>query len=101
MKIFIDADYKCRLESGEGLREVETDSFSGKCRTFVEGYRLIPQGETWTDANGNHIRGEAVFPWRDYALLEEFQRQYEEMLAQQADMAAALALLGVVEEGEV
>lgn len=98
MKILIDEDYKCRLESGEGLKEVETDFFGGKCRAYIEGYRFIPHGEIWMDATGETVRGEAVFPWRDYALLEEFQRQYEEMLAQQADAIAALDYLGVSKE---
>lgn len=81
MKIYIDMDYRCHIENGEGLREVETDAFDGRCRAYIEGYRLIPHGETWTGADGRTIRGRAVFPWREHTLLAEFQKMYDEIIA--------------------
>lgn len=100
MRIYIDADCKCHIESGAGLRAVETDFFDGRCRAYVEGYRLIPQGETWTDADGRVICGRAVFPWRDYALLEEFQRQYDEILAAHGDAQIAAVSSGGADDDE-
>ena len=41
--------------------------------------------------------GEMVTPWRNYEVLAEFQALYEEEQAKQADMAAALDILGVSE----
>lgn len=100
MRIYIDTDYRCRVESGAGLRAVETDFFDGRCRAFIEGYRLIPQGETWTDADGRVICGRAVFPWRDYALLAEFQRQFEEILAERVDVQSASIAPGGADDDE-
>lgn len=96
MKIYVDIDndFKCYTSSAGAMREIDLVFFDGKCKAFIEGFRCIPS----TDAAGNEIC--TVFAWRDYALLEEFQRQYEELIAQQEDMKAALELLGVTNEEE-
>ena len=98
MKIYLDADFKCHLENDGTMTAVETNFFDGKCKTFIEGYRYVPSGETWTRADGTEFPGEMISPWREYALLSEFQQQYEELIAQQEDMKAALELLGVSDE---
>lgn len=98
MKIFIDGDYKCHVSDDGTRREMETEFFDGKCRQFIEGYTYVPAGETWTRADGTEFPGEMVSPWREYALLSEFQAQYEELLAEQEDMQAALAVLEVNNE---
>lgn len=98
MKIYIDADYKCHVTNDGTLQEVETSYFDEKCKNYIEGYRYLPSGQTWTRADGEIFYGEMIWPWREYTLLEEFQRQYEELIAQQADMKAALELLGVSDE---
>lgn len=100
MTIYIDSDYKCHVSSAEGRRSVETDAFDGKCRQYIEGYRFVPDGEVWTRSDGVVFRGEMVTSWRDYALLSEFQAQYEEMLAERADMQAALDAIYGGDTGE-
>lgn len=97
MTIYIDSDYKCHTALADGMTSVETDIFDGKCRQYIEGYRFVPAGETWIRSDGTVFTGEMVAPWRDSAILEEFQAIYEEELAKQADMAAALDVLGVSE----
>lgn len=97
MKIYIDVDYKCHVTDNGTMRAVETDFFVGRCSEFIEGYRYIPAGETWTRADGQTFTGEMITPWRDYAILAELQALYEEEQAKQADMQAALAILGVSE----
>lgn len=96
--IYLDTEYKCHLIDDGTMTAVETDAFDGKCRQYIEGYRFVPAGETWTRSDGEVFRGEMVSPWRDYSLLREFQEQYEEMLAQQSDMKQALEILEVNEE---
>ena len=96
--IYLDTDFKCHLENDGTMTAVETNFFDGKCKFFIEGYRYVPVGETWTRTDGTEFPGEMISPWREYALLEEFQRQYEELLAEQADMQAALAVLEVNNE---
>lgn len=101
MTIFFDNDYKCHLENDGTMRAVETNSFDGKCRQYIEGYRFIPDGETWTRSDGEVFRGEMMSPWRDYSILADMQAQYEEMLVQQVDMQAALEAIygGITDDG--
>ena len=97
MTIYIDRDFKCYTESAAGRVAVETNVFDGKCRQYIEGYRFVPAGESWTRSDGAVFTGEMVAPWRDHAILAELQSIYEEEQAKQADMAAALEILGVSE----
>lgn len=90
MKIFIDGNYKCHVSDDGTCREAETGFFDGKCRQFIEGYTYVPGGERWTRGDGKVFVGEAINPRRDYSVLAELQRQYEEMLAEREDMKNAL-----------
>ena len=75
--IYIDSDYKCHTENDGTLSAVETDFFDGKCDTFVEGYRFLPAGESWTREDGVEFRGEMIAPWKPYNALAAAQAQYE------------------------
>lgn len=97
MTIYIDNDFKCYTTAAEGRRAVETDFFEGKCKQFIEGYRFVPAGESWTRADGEVFTGEMVSPWREYSILAELQALYEEEQAKAADMKAALEVLEVSE----
>lgn len=85
MKIYLDKDFRCHAAPGDGLREVETDFFDGKCAAFVEGYRFIPAGESWTREDGTVFTGEMVAPVRDYAELEEIQSAVNRVQAELDD----------------
>ena len=97
MTIYIDSDFKCYTSYADDRKSVETDDFDGKCKKYIEGCRFIPAGETWVMEDGESFSGEIVAPWRDFSILDEFQAIYEEEQAKQADMAAALEVLGVSE----
>ncbi len=97
MTIYLDSDFVCHLGNDGTMTAVETDVFDGKCAAFIEGYRFIPAGESWTRKDGAVFHGEMVAPAEDYALLQRFQDQHEADLAASADMAEALAILGVTE----
>lgn len=97
MTIYIDREYKCHTSPADGLTAVETDAFDGKCRQYIEGYRFVPPGESWTREDGQVFAGGMIAPWRPYEILAEFQAIYEEEQVKQADMAAALDILGVSE----
>ena len=90
MKIYLDTDFRCHVESAAGLREVETDFFDGKCKTYIEGYRFIPSGETWTDARGVTFHGEMITPAEDYSALAKAQAQHELDEAAHLEELAAL-----------
>ena len=90
MTIYIDADCKCHTAPGVGLNAVETDAFEDKCSRYIQGYRFVPAGESWTREDGHTFTGEMIAPWRDYAILAEFQSIYEEELAKAVEEIAAL-----------
>ena len=76
--IYIDLDYRCHVFNEDGIMTaIETDFFDGKCDALIEGYRLIPAGESWTRADGVAFEGEMVAPWKPYAQLDAAQREYE------------------------
>lgn len=93
MKIYIDSDFKCHLENDGTMTQVETEFFDGKCDMFIEGYRFVPAGESWTREDGEVFRGEMVAPWKDYVELDIAQHFYERGLLN--DYAEALKTLGV------
>ena len=104
MTIYINTDFKCHTVAGDGMTAVETTAFDGKCAAYIEGYRFVPAGKTWTAADGTVYSGEMITPWKPWAELDEAQRTYElerasELEAQNAEYEAALseieAALGV------
>lgn len=89
MLIYIDNDFKCHVTDDGTMTAVETDAFDGKCTEYIEGYRFVPAGQTWTRSDGVEFTGEMISPWRPWAELAAAQREYERQ--QLADMRAALA----------
>ena len=83
MIIYIDDNYRCHAEPAEGLRAFELPFFEGKCKRFVEGYRYVPQGETWMRDDGEKFTGEMVSPFTDYSELEKAQLIYEKEQAEE------------------
>ena len=78
MIIYIDDDFKCHLSNPDGTyTEVETDFFNDKCNTYIEGYRFVPSGASWTRADGTVFTGEMISPWRNWSDLDSAQREYE------------------------
>lgn len=75
--IYIDSEFKCHTASAEGLTAIETDAFDGKCDAYIEGYRFIPSGQTWTRADGAVFTGEMIAPWKPWAELDATQREFE------------------------
>ena len=97
MTIYIDDDYKCHVSNANGRREIETGNFDGKCPEWIESYRFVPEGETWTREDGEVFKGEMVTPWKD--LSEAYTAQTAYLERQNAQYEAALteieAALGV------
>ena len=86
MTIYIDSECKCHVTDDGTMTEVETDFFNGKCQTFIEGYRFVPSGESWTRSDGTVFTGEMIAPWKPYDKLAAAQAQYE---ADMTELAAA------------
>ena len=106
MTIYIDSDFRCHAATADGPTAVDTDFFDGKAPGYIEGYRFVPAGESWTREDGAVFAGEMVSPWRDWTELDVIQREYERvqhetLTAQNAEYEAALSeietALGVTE----
>lgn len=96
MTIYIDSDYKCYVSAAEGRRAIETDAFNGKCTEWIESFRYVPAGETWTREDGE-VFTNMVAPWK--GLSEAYAAQATYVTAQNAQYEATLseieAALGV------
>ena len=95
MKFYIDSEYRCHTTNPDNtFREVESAFFDGKCQTFIEGYRFVPSGESWTRLDGIVFTGEMIVPYEDYNQLDAAQRQYEqEQLAEYQSIVAEQDLM--------
>lgn len=83
MIIYIDSEYRCHVQNDGTMKEVETDFFDGMCEEYIEGYRFIPEGETWIRSDGIQFTGEMIAPIDDYVELQAKQLIHEqEMRAQ-------------------
>lgn len=77
MEVYIDNEYKCHVSPAEGLREIEAPEFDGYCAEYIEGMRLVPEGETWVREDGEVFHGRMKSAWKDYDKLEKAQLEYE------------------------
>lgn len=91
--VYIDAEYKCHASDDGMMLPVETDFFDGKCDKYIEGYRLVPAGFSWTREDGAIFTGEMISPWKDQSELDAIQRDHERRLL--AEYSEALKVLGV------
>ena len=94
MKIFIDKDFKCHISDDGTMTAIETDFFDGYCDAYIEGFRFVPSGESWTRSDGVVFWGKMITPWKPYSELDAIQREYERQLL--AVYAEALKTMGVV-----
>ena len=99
MTIYIDSDFKCHVSDDGTMNPVEAAFFDGKCAAFVEGYRFVPAGQSWTRSDGTVFQGEMIAPWKPWEELDAAQRVYERELLRQYEQALAEieAALGVSE----
>lgn len=66
MKIYLDSDFVCHLTNDGTMREIETDAFDGQPKAYIEDYRYVPYGETWTRSDGVQFSGLMVSAAKDY-----------------------------------
>lgn len=90
MTIYIDNDYKCHVSDDGTRRAFDVPFFDGKCAEFIEGYRYVPSGETWTRADGEVFAGEMIAPWKDYEQLSEIQTAVNHIQVQSDEELASL-----------
>lgn len=85
MDIYIDNNCQCHVSNPDGNYTAipAPPELEGKALAYIEGFRIKPDGYTFTREDGKVFGpdGYSVSPWRDLALLEEFQAQYETQLS--------------------
>ena len=94
MTIYIDIDFKCHVTDGGGMTPIETDA------RYIEGFRFVPAGETWTRKDGVAFQGQMISPHTDYAILAAYQEQYKESATELQDAEAAMAVFGFATKAE-
>ena len=92
--IYIDSEFKCHTVNDGTMIAIETDAFDGKCDAYIEGYRFVPAGESWTRPDGVVFRGEMTAPWKPYSELDAAQRAYEREKLADAENALKILLGG-------
>ena len=92
--VYLDSNFKCHTSDDGTMMAIETDFFDGKCDVFIEGYRFVPNGESWKREDGRVFYGEMISPWENYAQLDSAQREYERQLLD--EYTESLKIMGVV-----
>lgn len=72
--IYVDSLHHCNRDDDGAMTAIQTDFFTGRCDTFVEGY-------CFESDTGN---GEKIYPWKPYNELAAAQAQYELDIAEAA-----------------
>ena len=78
MIVYLDSDFKCHTKNDGTMIAIETSYFDGKCNGYIEGYRFLPKGKSWTGDDGTVFYGEMVCPWKPVVELHIIQSAYEE-----------------------
>ncbi len=87
---YLDSDFRVHFENAPGFTPWldESGFFSGKCRAFVEGFRVVPADKKWVAPDGTVYSG-TISAAVDYATLDKAQTDQGEMRAVM-DKAGAL-----------
>lgn len=104
MTIFIDNECKCHVSNPDDIyTSIEAPiQFEEKAPTYIEGFRVKPEGYTFTRNDGKVFGpdGYSISPWRDLALLEEFQMQYDAQQKTIDEYEAALTEIEIALGGD-
>lgn len=92
--IYIDSDFRCHAADDGTRTALETEAFDGKCEEYIEGYRFVPAGDSWTRPDGVVFAGEMIAPWKPFEELAAAQAAYERQ--QISEYEEALKIVGVI-----
>lgn len=95
MTYYLDGDYRLHVEPSEGMLAWEDTggTFDGKCTTYIEGFRVVPEGHAWVRDDGVVFHGFFASAAVDHRTLAAAQEEYEKAQAEAADMQGALEYL--------
>lgn len=66
MTIYLDSDFCCHLIDDGTMTAIETNEFDGKANAYIEGYRYVPEGQTWTRSDGVEFQGLMIAPAKNF-----------------------------------
>ena len=88
MRMYVDSECRCHTTNPNDIyTEIEApEQLEDKCTTYIEGFRVRPEGYTYTRDDGEVFGpdGSSVTPWKPYDRLAAAQAQYEADLAEAA-----------------
>ncbi len=99
---YIDSEHRLHTEQNTDNEYAAWDDadgyFDGKCRAYIEGFRVVPAGETWVRADGVAFAGLMIAPAVDDRILNAAQATYEEQSHENTILKAQLQ--AVTDRGE-
>ena len=89
---YLDKEFRLHLEQKEDFLSWEDKDgfFEQKSATFIEGYRVIPEGKTWKDKNGTIYYGLTISAAVDYSTLTKAQSEMDVLQSTIAELDTAL-----------
>lgn len=92
MVVYIDSKFRCHLTPTQDTVAQEVPFFDDKDPAYIEGYCY------YQSEDGGVVK---FYPWKDAALLDSIQRNYEAKQAAEEEYSAALteieAALGITQ----
>lgn len=89
--IYLDDQFMAYIEQDEEATRMPWEDadgfFAGKCQVFIEGYRVVPEGETWTRADGMVFSGLMISPAVNPAMLQAAQAEADRQTIADLDTA--------------
>lgn len=61
VRVYLDSDFRCHAEDGEGRIPFDTDFFVGR-EELIPSYRAVPAGSIWVRSDGQSFSGEMIAP---------------------------------------
>jgi hypothetical protein len=105
MRYYLDSNYRVHIDqAGDRVPWDDDDGiFVGKSRAHIEGYRVIPDGETWVDPNGMEFAGRMISPAVNYDILQAAQTNFEELSPRidSASLAASIAFVVMAQNEQI
>jgi len=87
--IYLDEQFRAYAEQDAETTRMPWDEtngfFAGKCDAFIEGYRVVPEGETWIREDGAVFTGLMIAPVVNPTILQALQAVADDTTITQLD----------------
>lgn len=87
--IYLDEDFMAHIDQNEDTTRMPWEDtsgfFAGKCDAFIEGYRVVPEDETWIREDGMTFTGLMIAPVVNPTILQALQAAADDTTITQLD----------------